>query len=87
MGSEPFLPRRSECTLQQDDQVDFVSPQPQENWSPALTISKLMAAYRAILQRDPDVEHPFVPEIAQQFQQNRDEHDAKARAWTKQFAV
>ncbi|ETO15359.1 hypothetical protein RFI_22004 [Reticulomyxa filosa] len=55
-------------------------------WSPALTISKVLLSVLALLQ-EPNPHDPFVPDIAQVFLKNRSEHDATAREWTKKYAA
>ena len=57
-----------------------------ENWSPALTVSKILLSILFLL-TDCNPHDPLVGSIAQQFLANRDEHDRIARLWTKRFAT
>ena len=57
-----------------------------ENWSPALTISKVLLSVCSLL-TDPNPGDPLVPEIAQQLKTNLAGHDATARDWTATDAM
>lgn len=57
-----------------------------DNWSPALTISKVLLSICSLL-TDCNPADPLVGSIATQYMQNRDEHDRQARLWTKRFAT
>lgn len=57
-----------------------------DNWSPALTISKVLLSICSLL-TDCNPQDPLVGSIASQFLQNRPEHDRVARLWTKRFAT
>ncbi|CAF4672310.1 unnamed protein product, partial [Rotaria magnacalcarata] len=52
------------------------------NWSPALTISKILLSICSLL-CDSNPDDPFVLEIARQYKHDRDGHNATARNWTK----
>ena len=55
------------------------------NWSPALNISKMLLSIQSLLTEcNPDESH--VPEIADQYINNREEHDRICREWTKIFS-
>lgn len=56
-----------------------------DNWSPALTISKVLLSICSLLS-DPNPDDPLVPEIAKLYKTNRAAHDAKAKEWTRKFA-
>eukprot|EP01084_Bolivina_argentea_P242269 406484_1 len=56
-----------------------------DNWSPALTISKLLLAIQSLL-TDPNSDDPFVPQIARMYKQNRMLHDMTAQEWTQKYA-
>ena len=45
-----------------------------DNWSPALTISKVLLSISSLL-TDPNPDDPLVPDIAHQFKTNRALHD------------
>nr|XP_029719873.1 ubiquitin-conjugating enzyme E2 E1-like isoform X2 [Aedes albopictus] len=53
-----------------------------DNWSPALTISKVLLSICSLL-TDCNPADPLVGSIATQYLQNREEHDRIARLWTK----
>uniref|UniRef100_A0A915JJ29 E2 ubiquitin-conjugating enzyme n=1 Tax=Romanomermis culicivorax TaxID=13658 RepID=A0A915JJ29_ROMCU len=56
-----------------------------DNWSPALTISKVLLSICSLL-TDCNPMDPLVGSIAQQYLNNRDEHDRTAKSWTKRYA-
>lgn len=57
-----------------------------KNWSPALTVSKILLSICSLL-TDCNPADPLVGSIAAQFLQNREEHDQTARLWTKRYAT
>ncbi|ESO87988.1 hypothetical protein LOTGIDRAFT_166008 [Lottia gigantea] len=57
-----------------------------ENWSPALTISKVLLSICSLL-TDCNPADPLVGSIATQYTQNRTEHDRQARLWTQRYAT
>ncbi|KAH9389863.1 ubiquitin-conjugating enzyme E2 E3 [Tyrophagus putrescentiae] len=57
-----------------------------DNWSPALTISKVLLSICSLL-TDCNPADPLVGNIATQFLQHREEHDRIARQWTKRYAT
>eukprot|EP01027_Heterolobosea_sp_BB2_P011756 GEZU01017089.1.p1 GENE.GEZU01017089.1~~GEZU01017089.1.p1 ORF type:complete len:165 (+),score=30.36 GEZU01017089.1:79-573(+) len=56
-----------------------------DNWSPALTISKVLLSISSLL-TDPNPHDPLVPAIAKQFLENRKQHDKIAAEWTRRHA-
>ncbi len=54
------------------------------NWSPALTISKVLLSVCSLL-TDPNPSDPLVSEIARMYRDNREEHDRIAKEWTAKF--
>jgi ubiquitin-conjugating enzyme E2 E len=56
-----------------------------DNWSPALTISKVLLSICSLL-TDCNPHDPLVGSIANQYLNNREEHDKVAKEWTKRFA-
>ncbi|XP_071941938.1 ubiquitin-conjugating enzyme E2 E1-like [Antedon mediterranea] len=56
-----------------------------DNWSPALTISKVLLSICSLLS-DCNPDDPLVGSIATQYLTNRQEHDRIAKSWTKRFA-
>ncbi|CAL1267089.1 unnamed protein product [Larinioides sclopetarius] len=57
-----------------------------DNWSPALTISKVLLSICSLL-TDCNPADPLVGSIATQYLQHREEHDRIARLWTKRYAT
>mmetsp|Transcript_24871 Transcript_24871/g.44239 ORF Transcript_24871/g.44239 Transcript_24871/m.44239 type:complete len:149 (-) Transcript_24871:254-700(-) len=56
-----------------------------DNWSPALTISKVLLSICSLL-TDPNPDDPLVPEIAKLYKENRKKHDKTAQDWTVKYA-
>ncbi|KAI9251721.1 ubiquitin-conjugating enzyme/RWD-like protein [Sporodiniella umbellata] len=56
-----------------------------DNWSPALTISKVLLSICSLL-TDANPDDPLVGSIAQEYLYNREGHDENARDWTKRYA-
>ena len=56
-----------------------------EQWSPALTISKVLLSLLSLL-TDPNPDDPLVPEIAHVYKNNRAKYDDTAREWTQKYA-
>ena len=56
------------------------------NWSPALTISKVLLSICSLL-TDCNPRDPLVGSIATQYTKNQKEHDRTAKLWTKRFAT
>lgn len=57
-----------------------------DNWSPALTISKVLLSVCSLL-TDCNPADPLVGNIAAQYISNREEHDRIAREWTRRYAT
>ena len=57
-----------------------------EQWSPALTISKVLLSISSLL-TDPNPDDPLVPEIAQIYKTDKPKYEATAREWTRKYAV
>ena len=57
-----------------------------QNWSPALTISKVLLSILSML-TDPNPHDPLMPDIAQQYTNNRAEYEETARVWTQRYAT
>jgi len=57
-----------------------------DNWSPALTISKVLLSICSLFS-DPNPDDPLVPEIAKLYKTNRKQHDANALEWTRKYAL
>ena len=57
-----------------------------DNWSPALTISKVLLSICSLL-TDPNPDDPLVPEIARIYVNDRETYNTKAKAMTQQHAM
>ncbi|KAI3510167.1 hypothetical protein L1887_25698 [Cichorium endivia] len=57
-----------------------------EQWSPALTISKVLLSICSLL-TDPNPDDPLVPEIAHMYKNQRDRYETTARSWTQKYAM
>ena len=57
-----------------------------DNWSPALTISKVLLSICSLL-TDPNPDDPLVPEIATLYTTDRDKYDIISREWTRRYAA
>ena len=55
-------------------------------WSPALTVEKVLLSVQSFL-TDCNPDDCLVPEIAEQYVNNREEHDRVCREWTKKYAT
>ena len=56
-----------------------------DNWSPALTVSKLLLSICSLL-TDPNPDDPLVPQIATLYKTNREKYDITAKEWTQKYA-
>jgi|TARA_R110002020_G_scaffold68236_3_gene178611 ubiquitin-conjugating enzyme E2 D len=56
-----------------------------ENWSPALTISKVLLSVCSLL-TDPNPDDPLVVDIADQYVNDRESYNNTARSWTQIYA-
>ncbi|KAG0486865.1 hypothetical protein HPP92_008960 [Vanilla planifolia] len=57
-----------------------------EQWSPALTISKVLLSICSLL-TDPNPDDPLVPEIAHMYKTDRAKYENTARSWTQKYAM
>ncbi|KAI5475866.1 beta dna polymerase [Pseudohyphozyma bogoriensis] len=57
-----------------------------EQWSPALTISKVLLSICSML-TDPNPDDPLVPEIANLYKTDRPRYESTAREWTRKYAI
>ena len=57
-----------------------------QNWSPALTISKVLLSVLSML-CDPNPSDPLMPDIARQYTNDRAAYDQTAREWTERYAM
>ena len=55
-------------------------------WSPALTISKVLLSVLSMLD-DPNPNDPLMPDIADQYKNDKDAYIRTAREWTNAYAV
>jgi ubiquitin-conjugating enzyme E2 D/E len=56
-----------------------------EQWSPALTISKVLLSICSLL-CDPNPDDPLVPEIAHIYKNDKPKYENTAREWTNKYA-
>ncbi|GAM27693.1 hypothetical protein SAMD00019534_108690 [Acytostelium subglobosum LB1] len=56
-----------------------------EQWSPALTIPKVLLSICALL-TDPNPDDPLVPEIANLYKTDKARFEANAKEWTRKYA-
>ena len=56
-----------------------------DQWSPALTISKVLLSICSLLD-DPNPDDPLVPEIADEYKNNREKYNNMARNWVAIYA-
>ncbi|KAK5579741.1 hypothetical protein RB653_009427 [Dictyostelium firmibasis] len=56
-----------------------------EQWSPALTIPKVLLSISALLS-DPNPDDPLVPDIANLFKTDKSRFESNAREWTRKYA-
>mmetsp|Transcript_30109 Transcript_30109/g.44622 ORF Transcript_30109/g.44622 Transcript_30109/m.44622 type:complete len:148 (+) Transcript_30109:140-583(+) len=57
-----------------------------DNWSPALTISKVLLSVCSLL-TDPNPDDPLVPDIATLYKTDRVKYNQKAKAFTQKYAT
>ena len=57
-----------------------------EQWSPALTISKVLLSICSLL-TDPNPDDPLVPEIAQIYKTDPNRYAELAKEWTRKYAM
>lgn len=57
-----------------------------EQWSPALTISKVLISISSLL-TDPNPDDPLVPDIARIYKTSRQEYNKTAREWVQKYAT
>lgn len=56
-----------------------------DQWSPALTISKVLLSICSLLS-DPNPDDPLVPDIADEYMNNRERYNNTAKTWTRIYA-
>ena len=56
------------------------------NWSPALTISKVLLSILSLL-TDPNPNDPLVPDIANLYKSDKNAYESEARSWTLLYAA
>ncbi|KAK8871993.1 Ubiquitin-conjugating enzyme E2 4 [Tritrichomonas musculus] len=57
----------------------------QDWWTPSLMISKILLSICSFLD-DPNPDDPLVPEIANQYKDDREAYNRTAREWTEKYA-
>ncbi|CAK9214547.1 unnamed protein product [Sphagnum troendelagicum] len=78
-----FRTRIYHCNINSNGQIclDILK----DNWSPALTISKVLLSICSLL-TDANPYDPLVGSIAQQYLSDQTSHDKTAAEWTRRFA-
>ena len=56
-----------------------------DQWSPALTISKVLLSICSLLS-DPNPDDPLVPDIADEYMNDRETYNNTAKTWTQIYA-
>lgn len=56
-----------------------------DNWSPALTLAKVLLSVTALL-AEPEAREALRPEVAEEFLRARAEFEKRAREWTERYA-
>ncbi|KAJ6220340.1 hypothetical protein RDWZM_006152 [Blomia tropicalis] len=58
----------------------------QNQWSPALTISKVLLSILSLL-TDPNPDDPLAPDVARVYKNDRTRYNDIARDWTRKYAM
>mmetsp|Transcript_1780 Transcript_1780/g.3860 ORF Transcript_1780/g.3860 Transcript_1780/m.3860 type:complete len:150 (-) Transcript_1780:7-456(-) len=58
-----------------------------DQWSPALTIEKVLLALASLLSDPNPDDYPLMPEIAWQYKNDKQAFNETARDWTRRFAM
>ncbi|BAM78842.1 probable ubiquitin-conjugating enzyme E2 [Cyanidioschyzon merolae strain 10D] len=78
-----FRTRIYHCNINSQGQICLDTLK--DNWSPALTISKVLLSICSLL-TDANPHDPLVGSIAKEYLTNRRKHDETAREWTRRYA-
>eukprot|EP00050_Salpingoeca_kvevrii_P007103 m.293787 g.293787 ORF g.293787 m.293787 type:complete len:237 (+) comp12874_c0_seq1:307-1017(+) len=63
----------------------YENPWSGDGWSPALNIARVLLSISVLL-ANPNPNHPFCPDIARQYTDDREAYDRTAKEWTEKYA-
>lgn len=66
--------------------LDILKPLPQGAWKPVMNVSSCLTSLQ-VLMSEPNPDDPLMPEIAEQFQYQREKFNQTAAEWTKNYAI
>lgn len=79
-----FMTKIYHCNV--DDSGGICLPMLKDEWSPALTIVKVLQNIYTLL-NTPNLESPLKPDVAELYNSDRKKHDDTAEEWTQKYAM
>lgn len=61
-------------------------PMLKDEWVPGTTVVQILQEVARII-ANPDIANPSMPDIANQYANNKAEHDRIAKQWTQKYAM